>query len=354
MQDTTAEPKLDKRAEATAATTLGRMAPAKAPPQGTQRLKHAPINLDNSLFCTVPRPAAPSNDAADADDSFLEWERQCNMDEQKEQILNADETCLFDIEPPSELFNQTVNQTCLPTISPNESSDCIEMSPVKYIGLIRPSTIYEETSSQFDSSSKITETSVSSTRSLSGSSQMDAAEDKDTTKPPIRSESKPAPGASTSSHALKDRSRRETFAFKRTNYTFFGADTNLETIDESASLDGDAIDQNTADDKDLLEFDDEFDASVTEESKRHQFNDTIEAIDYFLAEGRKMIEQTPVANRDAFQRSVIETPLFSCKRKRIMSEMANEMLPLPKRGPLIDFSTPETEKKSRAHKKLLD
>lgn len=308
-----------------------------------------PIDLENSMF--FGSAATSKHDLSDSDDSFLEMERQCNMEEQREQIINANETCLFDIEPPSELFNKTVDQSYLlpmPQSPDADDSDTIELSPCKYIGLIRPSTIIEETSSQLDSSSKIFEVSASSTQSMSESSKFDTAESSGLS---IDNTAESLSHSCDSVKSLKNRSRRETFAFKRKNYTFFGNEKNLEPIDESNTSDNS---ENDTIEKDGDDDDDKHDTSITSDKhNRDQFNDTIEAVDYFLEEGRKMIEQTPVANRDAFQRSVLETPLFSCKRKRIMSEMANEMMPLPKRGPLIDFSTPEPENKTRM-KKFLD
>lgn len=297
--------------------------------------KSKPNDFENSM---IFGKESASHDISCTDDSFLELERQCNIEEQKQQILNANETCLFDIEPPSELFNETVNQTVDQTSllpmpgSPLDYSSSFEMSSVKYIGLMRPSTIIEETSSQLDSSSNLTEVSASNSQSISDS--IENNENSVECTPTI------------TINPTKNRNRRGTFAFKRKNYTFFTNEP-LKEIDEDVSQDtvSSTTDTETSE-RDLISFDEGHETSAANESDHRPFNDTIEAVDYFLEKGRELIEQTPVANRDAFQRSVLETPLFSCKRKRMLGEMANEMMPLPKRGPLIDISTPEPRNKS--------
>lgn len=306
------------------------------------------IDLENSML--FPITDKSSHDLSTGEDSFLAMERLCNMEDKKEQMINANDTVLFEVEPPSELWNQTVNPNSM-NLLPDEN-ETFELSPVKYIGLVRPSTIIEETSSQLNSISKNNNSSASSsTKSINGSSKLlsideGSEESNKTTENHIKTLN------SIDVQPLKShrRSRRETFAFKRRNYTFFG-DENLQAIDESESYvsrDNDSeietpkqkpLSEIQTPKEDLIEFGDADESN----DDPQQFNDTMEAVDFFIKKGKKIIEQTPVADRNVFQRSVImETPLFSCKRKRILSEMANtELLPLPKRGPLIDFSTPD-------------
>lgn len=305
------------------------------------------IDLENSmLFSNADKS---SHDLSAGEDSFLAMERLCNMEDKKEQMINANDTVLFEVEPPSELWNQTVNPNSM-NLLPDEN-ETFELSPVKHIGLIRPSTIIEETSSQLNSISKNNNSSASSSiKSINCSSKLlSIDEGSDESNKTTENHMKTLNSIDVQPLNTHRRSRRETFAFKRRNYTFFG-DENLQAIDESyVSCDDDSSEtpkQNFVSEiqlktpkEDLIKFDDADESN----DNPQQFNDTMEAVDFFIEKGKKIIEQTPVADRNVFQRSVImETPLFSCKRKRILSEMANtELLPLPKRGPLIDFSTPD-------------
>lgn len=328
------------------------------------------------------------NDLSGDEDSFLALERQCNMDDKKERLMNANDTLLFDIEPPSELWNQTVNQSL--TVAALEESqstdtdedDTIEVSPVKYIGMIRPSTIIEETSSQMESSSKNSSASTSATKSslyatasMSESTKETSGKscDLSTSNQSIKNDSKvEALSEQNSLTSRADRQRRGTFAFKRANYTFF-PNENLEPINESASFTDDVnikspkiskvdtpkhirlespiISNFDTPKKDLLNFKVNSKEDDCCEDVDDRFNNTLERVDYLLEKGKQIIEDTPVAKRSSHHQSILETPLFSCKRKRLLSEMASiEMLPLPKRGPLIDFSTPEITNKQRISK----
>lgn len=309
---------------------------------------------------------------ASGEDSFLALERQCNMDDKTERLINANDTLLFDIEPPAELWNQTVEQSGSVDDSDrsenkndseqgnevkDESEETIEISPVKYIGLIRPSTIIEETSSQlvsYNGSSSTTKSSLYETASLNESvngksSVFDQLVENDAIEngPKNGDESNSKQENATASPLDKqsvERQRRGTFAFKRDNYTFF-PNENFEAIDESASFCEDEVKNssidfgiNSTDGDDNIENED-------------QFNNTLERVDYLLEKGKQILEETPIAKRSSHHQSLLETPLFSCKRKRLLNEMASiEMLPLAKRGPLIDFSTPQILHKMRFNK----
>lgn len=405
--------------------------------------KDHPVELDNSMmFNKVMNKSW--NDLSGDEDSFLALERQCRMDDKKERLLNANDTLLFDVEPPSELWNQTVNQSL--TIdalnhsqesSDDDEEETIEISPVKYVGLTRPSTIIEETSSQMESSSKnsssssttntATKSSLYATAStMNESSAMAATSKESSIKSCNTSLSKSQKASNESSLSLSssslsssnlskisplgsqnlhtttkaDRQRRGTFAFKRANYTFF-PNENLDPINESECLiDDDDVNNSKSmrvqhvetpknlrsktpikaaeiQKKDLLDFNTPSSKcvaavtttpstkSVTAEvddtsTKGHnggddkdQFNNTLERVDFLLEKGKQILEETPISkrSRDTHHQSMFETPLFSCKRKRLLSEMASmEMLPLPKRGPLIDFSTPEVTNAKRVSK----
>lgn len=337
--------------------------------------KSVNLELENSMmFGKVNR----SGCNVSGEDSFLVLERQCNMETKKEQLINANDTLLFDIEPPSELWNQTVNQSDAvedldQSQDKNDSKydfeeekedgdETIEISPVKYIGLIRPSTIIEETSSQMYSynrndSSTTTKSSLYETASVDSKRSKSVVEllknDENGIKCETNEENESklnrdnAMTSSTdkeSSEAINsERQRRGTFAFKRANYTFF-PDENLEVINESGCFSEIETNKNLI----VLETKSKDDNSIENED---QFNNTLERVDYFLEKGRQILEETPISKRNSHHHSLMETPLFSCKRKRLLNEMASiEMLPLAKRGLLIDFSSPEILHKIRLNK----
>lgn len=279
---------------------------------------------------------------SNADDSFLALERQCNM-EDKLVSDDANDTLLFDIEPPSELWNQTVNQSS--SISQlNRTQDeynedgTIEISPVKYIGLIRPSTIIEETSSQFESSSKTasslaTKSSLYETASTNEAEELliesVASERVDNAEPLLPEEN---------THKLSDRQRRGTFAFKRADYTFFPAES-LDAINENTSYSKDAS-INTPLKNNKIPSKEEIDNDSKSEDDEDQFNNTLERVEYLLEKGKQILEETPIAKRSIHQ-SFLETPHFSCKRKRLLNDMASiEMFPLSKRAPRTPFLSP--------------
>lgn len=403
--------------------------------------KDHPVELDNSMmFNKVMNKSW--NDLSGDEDSFLALERQCRMDDKKERLLNANDTLLFDVEPPSELWNQTVNQSLTVDAlnhsqeSSDDEEETIEISPVKYVGLMRPSTIIEETSSQMESSSKnsssssttntATKSSLYATASTMNESSAMAATAKESSMKSCNTSlnksqkansesslslsssslsssnlSKVSPLGLQNVHTTKaDRQRRGTFAFKRANYTFF-PNENLDPINESECLiDNDDVNNSKSmrvqhvetpknlrlktpikaaeiQKKDLLDFNTpsskclaavtttpstksvtaEVDDTGTKDDNggddKDQFNNTLERVDFLLEKGKQILEETPISkrSRDTHHQSMFETPLFSCKRKRLLSEMASmEMLPLPKRGPLIDLSTPEVTNAKRVSK----
>lgn len=323
-----------------------------------------PFDCDNSMLFVSNR--STKNDSFDDDDSFLAMERQCNQEEKRQQMINANDTMLFDVEPPPELFNHSINLTVDKTATPTlevlreeydeEDDESVEISPVKYMHLIRPSTIIEETSSQFENSSKNenssmkTSTSMDTTDNSANNSSKYLSVDEGNTSGNTNANDKEPPKQNKSvaeAKKMEREKRRETFAFKRRNFQFF-PDENLNPINESIqSNDGNASKVSDVDEESFVDC--EASNTFASPEEKREFNDTLEAMDFFLEKGKRLIEQTPISQRDSHQRSIMETPLFSCKRSRILSEMAVEMMPLPKRGPLLDFSTPENVDTTRRH-----
>lgn len=394
--------------------------------------RNVAIELESSMFGKVNESW---HDLSEGEDSFLALERQCNMDDKRDRLINANDTLLFDVEPPSELWNDTINHTIaeiadLDKIEEGDErsdEDTIEMSSAMLVGITRPSTIIEETSSQVDSTCKSTNSTYKSVESTikgidSSSSacssfnetsstivivkelsatNCDTTKETDSKKQTIIS---PLVKQNTKVKVI-ERSRRGTFAFKRANYTFF-SDENSMPINESVTTEtsiSDSIDFKSAASKEsktvaaspfiaskiltpqritttknvivspniassiikstveepktpttkLIDINSEQNSAKKQDednNEEDQFNNTLERVDYLLEKGKEILEETPVSKRSSHHNSLLETPLFSCKRKRLLSEMASEMLPLPKRGPLIDFSTPEVIGQSRFSK----
>lgn len=297
------------------------------------------INLDNSMF-----PMNISR-AESTDDSFLEMERMCRFEEQVEEA-NANGTMLFDIEPPSELWNQSfMMPTTKETICENKENEdlqkqtiveeaedgdeeeesreeSIELSPFEMVALTRPSTIIEETSSQCISTANQTEES-------NKSSTIDSTQSS--------SKSLNSTGSYRSflqnSNSFQEKShKRETLVFKHRKF--------FTDEDEQLIFSPSASDRKTKklisltpvqEKKDLMRFDENV------SNPQSQFNNTLEEVEYFMDQEKKNLQQTPLAFRDK-NVSIQQTPLFSCKRSRIITEMATrEILPIPKRGPLLNF-----------------
>lgn len=306
--------------------------PAKA---GTPRK----YDMENSmLFTNISR-------ADSTDDSFLENERLCKFEELVEEA-NANGTMIFDVEPPSELWNQSVmmptlresicenkkqsqediqKQTIYEEQEEEESRDeSIELSPLEMVALTRPSTIIEETSSQCISTGNRTEnTNKSSSIDLSRNS------------PKSQSSSSYRSTVDNSSSFKEKAHKRETLVFKHRK--FFTEEDEKLIFSPSRHHTRSQIKLTPLREKeDLIQFDEN---AATPQPK---FNDTLEEMEYFMEKGKQIMEQTPLASRDK-NASVLPTPMFSCKRSRILSEVAaREFQPIPKRGPLLNlFDSPK-------------
>lgn len=307
------------------------------------------------------------------DESFLEMERQCNLAEKQQQQINdaKNDTQLFDIEPPSELWEESVLTPPILECIRNEEKS-IEMSPVKLIGLIRPSTIIEETSSQFssvdDNTTNKNEHTASSNQSSTPTSPLSQISRHFTSSPSTTTDSivkqiSPLELSEVYQNEerkeklpFKDkknmRNRRETIAFKKRKYKFFTDENESNYTSRYGTPDPKTPQPraNKCNTPDLINLNESI--ACDENSVRNEFNDTIEAMDFFMEEGKRLIEQTPINNKNSLQQSMLETPLFSCKRSRLLSEMAAiEMMPLSKRGPLLNLlNSPDTRDSQRLTK----
>lgn len=309
-----------------------------------------PIRKQNKSLCDV------------SDDSFLEMERRCNEDESNKSP-SINETLLFDIEPPSNLWDQSsfFNLPMLNNIQSQQNT--INASPAKLFGPIRPSTIIEETSSQFSaeneqtgrsSSSNSTSASISSTSTSNLQSLSPAASSLsvlDGSIPESKSSNKSTmpPELFTSTTTKAERlpefksnnvRKRETMIFKKKHYRFFSDENDSKTHSNLNTPRMSHIE--TIQNENLIDLDSPL---VNKSIKKNEFNDTLEAVDYFIEEGRRRLEndKTPFCDRGNHNntRSILETPFLSCKRTRILSEMSTiESFPIAKRGPLFDLLSP--------------
>lgn len=310
-------------------------------------LKGRPSLLENSMRIS----GDTSTDLDDgADDSFLAIERQCHLEEQRQRILEAEanNTVLSDIEPPSELWEDSLMAQPPVRQHLRNANDFVHMSPMRMVGVMRPSTIVEETSSQCNSTAENSQNSMNkkesesslNTQSSTPSSviYLSSSENSMVEKiSPLK-----LVEANSSSECLvpkpfEARKKRETMVFTRRKYKFFKDENEQSTPlvvnvppKVPATVTGDRI---SLDEPSLITFN---------TPNRDQFNDTIEAVEFFMERGKRLLEQTPQAKLGV-NRTLLETPLFSCKRSRILSEMAaTEMQPIPKRGPLLDlYSSPD-------------
>lgn len=295
-----------------------------------------------------------------SDESFLEMERKCNMEAtiNCSHASSVNETMLFDVDPPSEFWNQTIN----PSLADKTSPESIDISK-SLIGW-RPSTIIEETSSQMTSLNKDSDASTTS-------------KSNETSKV-VNSDRKERRKSSGSKSELGDLD--EMFKATKRKYKFF-ADEMVATptpkshFKENTQLKN-KLDNNLSSPSRskfatpvIIKFDtpvngklntprrisvdtpvktkiftpntpnSDDDNQMTPSDKRHcnglrkreNFNDTLEAVNFFIEEGQR---QEDLKNNV----SIAATPLFSCKRTKILNQFAAEqMAAFPRRGPLINL-----------------
>lgn len=308
--------------------------------------------LDNSMV-RITNNTSKKNQYDVSDDSFLEMERMCNQEDRR-FLSSADETLLFDIEPPSELWEQSSFLT-LPAVNNVKNQPMlVENSPVKAMGLIRPSTIIEETSSQFSVENHDSVDTKKSPWPASSSLSSSTSTDLSTTSSVITAKSFVEPEVIyVDNNEMKDKpprklenyKKRETMVFKKRKYKFFADEDGTvkeETFGSNAKTPTVKRADVVKESENLIDFE-----SPATNKDKTQFNDTLEAMDFFLEEGRRILEteKTPFCDRanqnNTSSRSMIDTPFLSVKRKRILSEMS--ATPGAKRGPLFEFLSPSDD-----------
>lgn len=275
-----------------------------------------------------------------SDESFLEMERQCNMDAtmKVEKPASFDETQLFDVDPPSEFWNSTIQQSfAVADQTPSEASEN------SVLVVRRPSTIVEETSSQMSSMNRVNTTTSSTSSSIVTANNESHIVNRN--------------NSTTSSGSFKSAANdfSDSLRLAKRKYRFFEDEEATPKVtvnsERSTVLTPSPIDTvtkrrrpffttsntNTPESKRPL---DDTDDDRTPCNTNRQFNDTLEAIDFMLEEGKRRED----AKKNA---TIAPTPLFSCKRTRVLNEMATtEILSFSRRGPLIDLmGTPNTDRK---------
>lgn len=319
-----------------------------------------PTNRIDETWCQV------------SDESFLEMERQCDFEttirkgnNTNDNLPTFDETQLFDVDPPSEFWNQT--NPSLDKISPDSSQ---EITPVVW----RPSTIIEETSSQMSSMNK--GDSVSSTSAVSATSAPVAAianvapnEISDDGHKKNLSISSTNSTNSSGSYKSATDILTDSLRVTKRKYKFFEDMENDSTpiashrrqdnpnngsnrrFFNNSNSNSPMMRTGVKTPVTLRKLDERKSSEKncwgdTPKRNNSQFNDTLEAIDFIIEEGKR--------HEDARNNTTIApTPLFSCKRTRILNELAAvEMASFSRRGPLIDLmASPNSDNNTTAKKK---
>lgn len=310
----------------------------------------SPVCLPDETWCQV------------SDESFLEMEQKCNMETtiNCSQASSVNETLLFDVDPPSEFWNQTMDPS-LAIQSPPEN-----MQDSKPMVVWRPSTIIEETSSQMSSLNKGNDGSTSSKGNDSSSTAINNQNDS-------KKSSNSSSGRSKSSLGDVD----DMFKVTKRKYKFFADENDATPTPRYRSKEN-----TTATPLKMFELDNPAsgnlitpvsvkfgtpansnldtptashlsdDSQFTPADKRHcdsrrrhdRFNDTLEAIDFFIEEGKRQEDSKSNV-------SIAATPLFSCKRTKILNQFAAEqMATFPRRGPLINLMSPPRSDQSPVDK----
>lgn len=302
-------------------------------------------DLDNSMLVTnVSR-------AESTDNSFLEAERLCRLQEEMESELNS--TMLFDVEPPSGLWNQSMvtfargeekgkeesggERDLEPSDQLSEGDESeedeqevsIDIPMLQLVAMNRPSTIIEETSSQCLSTLNRTPDEASKGSEL----QSEESSTSHTSLAIQRPES---------CVSFKEKAKqRETLVFKHRK---FFTDDDRESTNSPVASSQTSEQQTPREKSDLILFDE------NSSTPSRKFNDTLEEIDFFMENGKTTLNQTPLTQRNK-NVSILPTPLFSCKRSRVLSELATrEAFPMSKRGPLLDlFGSPNRSGNPQPH-----
>lgn len=301
-----------------------------------------------------------------SDESFLEMERKCNMDETlraTDRPESFEETQLFDIDPPSEFWNQTIptfdilDRTASQQIAASEEhSLSTDSSTAMHIR--RPSTIVEETSSQMSSSTASVASSLSSSVKSRILAEQKSVNDCGSPKSEHNSTNSSSSFRSTTDDLI------DTLSIKKRKYKFFADEeiTPKVTLSKSVSVRPNmpCITPSTVTKRarPLYLQDSKTNTPDSKQSSNQgtpimgtpcntnrQFNDTLEAIDFMIEEGKRQEE----AKKNT---TIAPTPLFSCKRSRVLNELAAaEMASFSRRGPLIDLMGSPNMDRSPTYKK---
>lgn len=325
----------------------------------------SPMARSTAYMLATPTKRADETWCQVSDESFLEMERQCNFDttikcaNTRDDSSTFEETQLFDVDPPSEFWDQTIPSN---RITPDNSQ---EMAPAIW----RPSTIIEETSSQMSSMNKgdsVSSTSASSSISAPAATKPNTSstDNADGDHKKTLSYSTNSTNSTNSSGSFKSATDHfsDSLRVTKRKYKFFEDAENDSTPiashrrpNQPASVSNRRFFNKSNSNSPLLRTDVKTPVTVrkiydrtssekkytsdTPRRNNNQFNDTLEAIDFFIEEGKRC--------EDAKNNTTIApTPLFSCKRTRLLNDMAAvEMASFSRRGPLIDLmASPNSDK----------
>lgn len=283
----------------------------------------------SALDISVSPPQLDDTWCQVSDDSFMKMEQQCDLDTTKmppsriSYNTSKDETQLFDIDPPSELWNDSVSVT---SIKENQFS----IDSIQQIETGRPSTIIEETSSQMSS---LNRGSDISTECSSKRNSEAICEDNSGTETAI----------------LQPAKRMiNSLGITKRKYKFFTDENEKPELKRKEIANGDDK-SNSVDSLAFESFENSVNISTNSRDEDENianngangFNNTLEAIDFFIEEGRRRAdcENNASTSPNSFSTvSSVPSSIFSCKRTKLLNELAGvELGTFSRRGPLIDL-----------------
>lgn len=259
-----------------------------------------------------------------SDESFLEVEKSCESPREIGSTHDAsDTTLLYDVQAPSFLIHDSDSDELLDD-SVFEHSSIALLSPIKQVAMRRPSTILEESTIRSNNSNEesCSGSSLSLKQSLNVADESSSKSNKSNSYRPSLY------------NVFPTRSRIGFYDNLDTSSSVIGASIknklsgkeNSINLMKFDSLDRESPPQNQANGNNsisLMRFDDNTDeesfsnlsvdqtqqhnSSMSDNETPDQFNDTLEAVDYYMKQGKKLLDKTG-ASTTLLQPSVTASP----------------------------------------------
>ncbi len=268
-----------------------------------------------------------------SDESFLEMEKSCESPRENDPIDSNDTTLLNDVEAPSFLNNYSDLEDSVFEDGPSSIS---MLSPMKQVALRRPSTILEESTVQSISSSEDrsacsslslkqsvhhTSVDVSSQKSVTAAARSyrpslvnvfptrsrigfyDSFENQSSTTTADTSTHQQSSGKENSINLMSfECVGDQASSQQEQNVTNRAANNSIcliefDSIDEASNSNFLSVDQT------------QHDSSMSDgEQPPDQFNDTLEAVDYYMKRGKKILDKTSASMSFHQQPCVVSSP----------------------------------------------